>query len=293
MQALTRIAAANDCTISTEELRVLLPQGVFETNEALEDFISRDRVLSRELLILDGEVAPRDGQDLIAKRSEQRRLTLDRLELANAFTRTLLHACPWIELAGISGSTAYGGSKPHDDVDFFLVTQRNRMWITLSAAMALARLTRWRTPDSPVLCFNRVTERDQCARSFQEDREPLFAREALNLRILSGRLFYRELLLGAPWMRKRFPTLYDLKVREDVVGAPVPASRWAPHWFFANAIAFLCLAPYLWAMGLLRNTRLAEQGRPNARFRTVIERGFCAYESKKYDDLRDAYGRAF
>jgi len=36
-----------------------------------------------------------------------------------------------------------------------------------------------------------------------------------------------------------------------------------------------------------------ESGKLDARFRTVIRRGFFAYESRKFDLLKDTYRRAF
>lgn len=293
ISTLVDIAASNGSTVSTEELRLLLPVGLFSTADALERFIRADPSLSDSLIIVDGEVAPRGAEELVARRREQRRLTSDRIDAANAFAARLDRHMPWLELVSISGSTAYGGAKPHDDVDFFLVTKKDRMWVTFLVALALARLERFRSRDSPVLCFNRVTERDACLQSFGDGHDPLFAREALNLRILQGHGFYHELLERAPWIEEHFPTLYDSRLHAAAPGEAETVARRAPHWFVANVVAFLGLAPYLWAVGLVRNARLDRAGRRKAHFRTVIERDFCAYESRKYDDLRDAYRRAF
>lgn len=272
---------------------MLLPTDVFASAEEVGQFLEEDETLRAEFLVIGGEVAPRGEVELIARRREQRRLTSDRLELADRFVSSLDRLCPWIELVGISGSVAYGGTKLHDDVDFFLVTQRNRMWISLFMAMGLARIERTRGRDSVVFCFNRVTEREACEYSFRGSQEPLFAREALNLRILRGHGFYAKLLRSAPWMAQSFPRLYREKVREEISSAPSARRRIEPHAFLANGAAFLILAPYLWLVGLARNARLQREGRNRARFRTVIEWSFCAYESKKYDDLREDYRRTF
>jgi hypothetical protein len=293
ISTLVEIAATNGSTVSSEELRVLLPVGLFSTAESLEGYIRADPVLSESLIILDGEVAPRGAEKLVARKREQRKLTSDRIDLASAFASRLARRMPWMELISLSGSTAYGGAKPHDDVDFFVVTERDRMWITLLVALVLARLERLRSRDAPVLCFNRVTERDACLRSFDDGHDPLFAREALNLRILRGQGFYRKLLENARWMEEPFPTLYDSRLHAPAPQEDQVATRRAPQWSAANALAFLGLAPYLWVVGLVRNARLDRDGHRKAHFRTVIERDFCAYESRKYDDLREAYRRAF
>lgn len=291
--ALVGIAASNGSTVSSEELRLLLPVDLFTTADSLERFIRSDPVLSLSLVITNGELAPRGAESLIAQRREQRKLTTDRVRLAEQFITMVTRRMPWIDLAGVSGSTAYGGAKPQDDIDFFVVTQPNRMWITLLAALVLARLQRLQSTDGPVFCFNRVTERDACVRSFDADHEPLFAREALNLRILRGHKFYRELLASAPWMEEQFPSLYRSRLQADLPPESAEPSSRIPGWSVANGLAFLALAPYLWMAGLVRNVQLARNGRRRAHFRTVIERDFCAYESRKYDELRAEYRRTF
>jgi len=64
-------------------------------------------------------------------------------------------------------------------------------------------------------------------------------------------------------------------------------------WSVANVGARAILAPYLTIVGLVRNKRLLRDGNSTARFRTVIEHGFFAYESEKYERLRATYKEAF
>lgn len=291
IRSLVAIAAQNGSTISTEELRVLLPQGPFPSAEAMESFLARDGPLADELRVFHGEVTVQGSEHLLARRATQRALTEERLARAERFVAALERRCAGIELVAVSGSVAYGGTRIHDDVDIFLVTARHRMWACLLLAMAAAKLERLRDPSAPVYCFNRVTERSECAASFRESRDPLFAREALTLRVLRGRRFYGDLLESAPWMAEHFGALYRERLRDPGQGDPRPAG--GPLWRGLNFASFLVLGPYLWSAGLWRNRRLDRDGRTGARFRTVIEPSFCAYESRKYDDLRATYRRDF
>jgi len=293
IRTLVRVAADNDSTVSSDELRALLPADAFAGTQELGRFLADDPVLSSEFAVIGGEVVPRDATALIALRSEQRRLSEERLATAGRYAHRLSRMCPGIDLVAISGSTAYGGAKPHDDIDFFIVARRNRMWLTLLLAMGLARLERLRNPSAPVFCFNRVTERDPCASSFRESRDPLFAREALNLRVLQGHAFYADLIRRSPWMRNTFPALYRERLQEVFFKEDESTRTTGPAGLLGNAAAFAVLAPYLWLAGLARNVGLSRAGRSRARFRTVIAWAFCAYESQKYEDLRDAYRRSF
>ncbi len=293
IRALVGIAAENRSTMSPEELQVLLPPAAFANAEAVVQFIQDDRVLGAELIVADREVALRAAPGLIKGRQEQRRLTDQRLRQADLFAASLERCTPGLELMAISGSVAYGGTKVDDDIDFYIVTGSDGLWITLLIAMGLARLHRLRRPETPVFCFNRLEEADGCRARFRESGEALFAREALSLRVLRGAGFYRDLLESAPWMERWFPALYRKRVEETGARDPARTAPSSPLWRAANATAFLVVGPYLWTLGAIRNRRLRREGRTQAVFRTVVEPRFCAYESRKYDRLDDEYRRAF
>ena len=243
--------------------------------------------------MFQGEIAFKGSENLAQDHAEQLRLAERRVAQAQSLSTRLVNMCPWIRLIAISGSTAYGRTKALDDVDFFIVTQRNRLWITLLVAMLVAKILRARNRDASVFCLNRVLEEDECAGAFRSPQDPLFVREALNLRILGGGDYYRELLTSASWMEHPFPELFrQAYSRIDLPNSSTsdPGSR---LWSFLNWIGFAGLAPYLGIAGIWRNNRLHRKGNLDARFRTIMRRGFFAYESKKYDLLRDTYRRAF
>ena len=276
-----------------DELRSLMPGNQFPTNRVLKQFLVTDERLSRLVAEVSGEITLRGMERLADNRRAQRLLAHDRLCQARDFVRILARMCPWIELAGISGSTAYAGAKPEDDVDFFLVTAPHRLWITLLLAMATARLERIRPRNSPVLCFNRLVERNNCVRSFRESREPLFAREALNLSVLRGKRLYRHLLASAPWMGTAFPEMFARRLREADEDDEPSRGRGFALGRLANAAAFLFFAPYLWMGGAVRNVRLQRAVRDRERFRTLVRPDHYATESILYDELREEYRKAF
>lgn len=293
IKALVSIAASYDSPLSMEQLSLLLPEGPLPSIESLENFLSRDEVLQRDLTILGGVVAPRGKEGLILKSTEQKALANTRLALARDFTSQLTKVCPWVRLAGVTGSVAYEGSKPEDDIDIFLVVERRRLWVTLLAALLMARMDRHRQGTPPIFCFNRIDDVDHCLEIFRTLQDALFAREALNLKVLVGEDYYHELLGQAPWMGDIFPRLYGARLDDGHPPRTFTATPGGPHWTLLDLLAFLGLGPFLWLQGLLRNRRLGSKGRPDLQFRTVVRRGYCAYESGKFDDLREAYRRGF
>ena len=289
---LVETAVSNGSTISVDELRSLMPINRFPTGGVLKQFLTTDERLSRLLAEVKGEITLRGKEDLAEGRQSQRVLAHTRLAQADDFLRRLGRFCPWIELAGISGSTAYAGTKPEDDLDFFLVVERRRLWISLLLAMATARFLRLRSKSSPVYCFNRVVERADCELTFRATREPLFAREALNLVVLRGNGLYGHLLASAGWIERLFPRLFAMRLNDAGEADDTPRAEHGVTGTLANAAAFLVLGPYLWLAGLIRNVRLRKAGRERECFRAVVRTDHYATESTLYDELREEYRRA-
>jgi hypothetical protein len=150
-----------------------------------------------------------------------------------------------------------------------------------------------KNPSWPVLCLNRILEEDVCRDDFVVPQDALFAREALSLKVLEGFTFYRELVESAPWMEKIFPELYRRAAALDKGRSGVARRARGRLWSVANVVAFTVLAAYLPIIGLWRNRRLVRQGNLTALYRTIIERGFFAYESRKYENLRRTYREVF
>jgi len=293
VRTLVSIAAANGSSIPSSELFLLLPSGAFTSPEALEEFVSLDATLRKEIAVSHGEFAFKGLEALARQRAERIGRTAHRVRLAQSFADRLAKMCPWIRLVAISGSTAYGRAGDRDDIDFFVVTRRHRLWVTLLFALILAKIQRRRIPSVPGYCLNRLLDDAQCAHTFRTLQEPLLAREALTMRVLKGQGYYQELIQSATWMGELFPALYNQSLANEIASEPSGTKRDCGTWSIANWIAFAGLAPYATLAGMLRNHGLLESGKLDARFRTVIRRGFFAYESRKFDLLKDTYRRAF
>jgi len=270
-----------------------MPENRFPTDTVLKHFLIADERLSGILTETKGEITVRGREDLVEARNFQRRLARARIVQADEFLRTLSRVCTWIELASISGSTAYAGSKPEDDIDFFLVAKRRRVWISLLLAMVIARLERIRSSNAPTYCFNRIVERSDCERTFRESREPLLAREVLSLVVLRGSPLYGHLLASAPWIESMFPRLFAARLGEAGPKDDEPQERTHFVGTIANAVAFLILGPYLLLAGMVRNVRLRRSGRDRECFNILVQPDRYATESLLYNELREEYREVF
>lgn len=291
IRALVAAAAANRVSVSAHELALLMPEASFASPQGFEGFLATDEALAREISIIGGELVPRGRADLV--RAPDATTTAHRLQEAHRLAAELARMCPGVRLVAVSGSTAYGRPRPEDDLDFFVVTSHRRAWVALSLALLLARILRGRDPRRPMYCFNRTFEVEGCEETFRVRQEPLFAREALNLRVVFGEAYYRVLLDRGAWMAAVFPFLFRSRTGSIVAPEATRRERARLFWTAANLVAFLVTAPYLYFAGLVRNRRFAKAGNRPAQFRTVVRSGACAYESRKYDDLREMYREAF
>lgn len=293
IRALVTIALEHDASISSEDLFSLLPRDAFSSTEDLEAFLREDSGLRDAIHVNRREVTLKGSENLTLREPEGTGLSGWRSEMARSFTRRLVQICPWVRLVALSGSMAYRRAKREDDVDFFIVTRRNRVWITLLVAMLAARIRRMRDKDLAVLCFNRILDEDACRDAFKSAQDALFAREALSLTLLRGHAFYRDLLESAPWMARVFPRLFEKALGPPNLSDEGADDRDRAISSILNGASFVALAPYLIIVGHWRNRSLERSGNLDARFRTVIRRGFFAYESRKYDLLREAYRESF
>lgn len=291
IRSLVKIATEHDSSMSAEELFVLLSRDEFSSPDDLEDFIVRDPDLGKEVIVSQGEVILKGFENLVGRQQDALARTAWRFEVARSFSALLIRACPWVRLIALSGSMAYRRTKQEDDIDFFLVTGQNSVWITLLIAMAGAKIDRLRRRRRTVLCFNRILGEAECSETFRSVRDPLFGREALCLTILAGHPYYRSLLESAPWIGRMYPRLYAKALDSanlENEGSDL-RSRPRPSRSMVNVASFFLLAPYLRLVGLWRNRYLQRVGNLDARFRTVIRREFFAYESNKYELLRKEY----
>ena len=67
-----------------------------------------------------------------------------------------LAAIPWIQFIGMTGANSFESCQEADDIDLFVITDRDRLWLTYLVIKAATRLMRKRG----VLCFNYLIDED-------------------------------------------------------------------------------------------------------------------------------------
>ncbi len=147
-----------------------------------------------------------ERKGLVAKR-------LNREKVSRGFFKkvkrvaNLLKIIPWIRLIGVSGSLALNNAKDTDDIDLFIITEKNRLWVTRLATLAIlntlnVRRKRGQQVVGGKICTNILIEEDKLA----QQKDLYLAHEVLQMRVLWQRnLVYQDFLDKNSWAFKYLP----------------------------------------------------------------------------------------
>jgi hypothetical protein len=197
----------------------------------------------------------------------------------------------WVRVAGVTGSTAYGGPEDGDDIDLFLVARTGSLWLTLAWSFLAFRLRPAPVVDGrPVhLCLNYALDDLQAPVEIATPSDFLDAREALVTDLIVGEAYYRRLLGGAPWIGREIPRLYARRSLPSAVPEPAPAPVAVR---LLDALLFPMLSAVAHAVGMVRNHRFRREGREAEAYRTEITFRRFALPNEGYDRLRASYAGA-
>lgn len=126
-------------------------------------------------------------EGLVSKRKRREKQSAVYLKKVRLIVR-LLKTIPWVKLVGISGGLAMENAEKSDDIDLFLVTAKNRLWISRLLTLAILAMTGQRrtVKDSKrqaagKLCPNIFVEEDQLS---QMSQDLYLAHEILQMQLL-------------------------------------------------------------------------------------------------------------
>ncbi|MBI2039732.1 hypothetical protein HYT18_01540 [Candidatus Microgenomates bacterium] len=147
---------------------------------------------------------------LVSKRQRRQTQSAQYLRKAQLIT-IFLKAIPWIKLVGVSGGLAMDNADKNDDIDLFIITSKNRLWISRLLALGLLSLTGQRRKAGDLgqkiagkLCINTLLEEDKLE---QANKDIYLAHEVLQMKVLWQRNgIYSKYLLDNEWVFKFLPS---------------------------------------------------------------------------------------
>ena len=102
-----------------------------------------------------------------------------------------------MKILAVCGSVAYGTAAEADDIDLFIVAEKDRMWIAFARALIKARVmnTQGLMLGKHVdFCLSYVQDEKTFKKEVTDRKNLLFAREFLSVKLLGGQKYYYELL---------------------------------------------------------------------------------------------------
>ncbi len=143
----------------------------------------------------------------IERRAQLTNASIGKLRRARKFAR-LLQIVPGVRFIGVTGSLAMESAVPEDDIDFLVIAQKNRLWLT--RALVLSALLAWgvKRPDDGrseypnLICANIFLDESDLHIS---DQNLFIAHEICQMLPLLGEPSYRAFLNANAWVKHFLP----------------------------------------------------------------------------------------
>lgn len=160
------------------------------------------------------------GREYIIKKREKREVISKKKTKIVEKTVRFLRSIPSIQLIGVSGALAMRNAKANDDIDLFIITQRNRLWITRLVVLMLleflgARRKREERAATDKVCLNMLV--DESSLYLPKDKQDLYsAHEVVQmLPIFEREETYARFIRANLWVRRFLPNSLDIKRLRD------------------------------------------------------------------------------
>ncbi len=175
-----------------------------QTEKAINSLVKKQKIKTQKgYYFLSG----RNG--VVSKRLEREKVSKSHLQTARLIS-SIFKLIPWIKLVGISGSLSMMGSTKTDDIDLFIITSKNRIWVSRLLLIFLTSLTGLRrTRREKILtahgklCINLILEESNLE---QSKKNIYLAHEVLQMKLLWQKdSIYSDFLHTNSWAFKYLP----------------------------------------------------------------------------------------
>lgn len=194
--------------LTSQEIKSFLDRSVVD-----KDFTKTidELVLAKKIFRLDEFYALQNDPSLIERRKKGNEQAAILLMKARQIA-SRLYKFPYIKAIGVSGSVSKNFADEHADIDYFIITKANRLWI----ARTLLHLFK----KSP---FVKNSDRHYCMNYFIDEAELLIeekniytATEVFTLIPVAGNGRMKKFFLANEWSHSYFPNRSLPPVKEDV-----------------------------------------------------------------------------
>ena len=212
--------------------------GVQAAREAVEAALAETGFAGRHVTCVGDHVVLNGRHDLIERRAHRRRVARRLWPRAERYG-AIIARLPFVRLVTVSGALAVDNVEPEADIDYFVVTVPERLWLCRAMTIVIVRAAN-RFGDR--LCPNYFLSERALALA---DRNLFTARELTQLVPLAGFPTYRLLRRLNAWTTTYLPNALDPPRALPAVETPIGRSRRA-----AEALGHLRMGAWIdtWEM---------------------------------------------
>ena len=167
---------------------VTVPAAASDVQRTLDNNLS-----SGKLVECGGYFVLPGREDLIPLRARRERVARGKWARARRYTHWLA-ALPFVRMVAITGTLAVNNAEPKDDIDVFVVTEPERLWLCRALVIAVVRMARLGGDE---LCPNYFVSERQL---FFHEHNYFSAREVAQMVPLYGMETYRRVRAGNAWV---------------------------------------------------------------------------------------------
>lgn len=175
-----------------------------QTEKALRSLIKKQKIKKQKDFYY---LSNRNG--LVKSRLERETVSRSHLKTAK-FISALFKLIPSVKLVGVSGSLSMMASRKEDDIDLFIITSKNRIWISRLLLIIVTSLTGLRRKRhekilsaNGKICINLILEEGSLE---QKKKNIYLAHEVLQMRLLWQKdQIYSDFLHANSWAFKHLP----------------------------------------------------------------------------------------
>lgn len=189
-------AALFDYPLTLSQLRESLA-GVAADEATIAAWWRQSALLQATIARRDGLFFPAGRADLINTRGRREAVSREMLDRHRRML-TLVARMPFVRMVALSGSLAHLNAERAADVDLFVITRANRVWLVTVAVLLISKALGWRRR----LCMNYIVSERQLAIT---PADLFAANQIIHLRPLLGGRVYQRFLDANPFVSRCYP----------------------------------------------------------------------------------------
>lgn len=207
-----------DFPLKLSEILLFLPSNSVATKDLRSAFFRRP--LSEQFAEKNGYYYLKGRpESLVNDRLEKERRARRQMRIARVITR-IVRSFPFVRGVFVSGELSKGVASKKSDIDFFVVTAPNRIWITRTFFTLFKKV--FLLNRKTLFCYNHITSDRNLAVA---ERNIYTAIEVATLRPTYNPALLRNIMIANDWIKAYLPNSYSVPPESKGIKSKIPLTE--------------------------------------------------------------------